>query len=97
MLNAKCLMLNYAELKTDDKFLYAMPQRVDLTGDPEELVVYFRSRDERGRTRFYAKLGDQVLLKKTFMQLRPPEMERVTLKLAGAGLKAGDEIWLEME
>jgi len=88
---------SYAEVKIDDKFLYAMPQKIDLSGAPEELVIYFRSREERGRTRFTARLGDTVLLKKTFQQLRPPEMERVTLKLAGAGLKAGDEICLEME
>jgi len=88
---------SYAEIKIDDKFLYAMPQKIDLTGAQEELVVYFRSRDERGRTRFCAKLGEQVLMKKTFMQLRPPEMERIVLKLKGSGLKAGDEICLEME
>ena len=87
----------YAEIKIDDKFLYAMPQKIDLTGAPEELVVYFRSRDERGRTRFFAKLGEQVLMKKTFMQLRPPEMERVVLKLKESGIKAGDAIRLEME
>ncbi|MCL2298652.1 MAG: NAD(P)/FAD-dependent oxidoreductase, partial [Firmicutes bacterium] len=88
---------SYAELKIDDKILYAMPQKIDLSGSPEELVIYFRSRDERGKTRFTARLGEQALLKKTFQQLRPPEMERVTLKLAGSGIKAGDAIWLEME
>jgi len=68
-----------------------------LTCGPEEVIVYFRSREERGKTRFTAKLGEQVLLKKTFQQLRPPEMERVVLKLAEINLKAGDEICLEME
>jgi len=97
MNNEQVTMNNYAEIKVDDKFLYAMPQKIDLTGTPEELVVYFRSRDERGRTRFFAKLGDQVLLKKTYLQLRPPEMERIVLKLGGKGLKAGDTICLEME
>jgi len=97
MYNAQSTIGNCAELKVDGNFLYAMPQKVNLSGLPEELVVYFRSREERGRTRFYAKLGDTVLLKKTFQQLRPPEMERVTLKLAGAQLKVGDEIRLEME
>ncbi|MDR2686785.1 MAG: NAD(P)/FAD-dependent oxidoreductase, partial [Oscillospiraceae bacterium] len=87
----------FAEIKVDGNFLYAMPQRIDLSGSPEEVIVYFRSREERGRTKFTARLGDQVLLRKTFQQLRPPEMERVTLKLAGAGLKEGDVICLEME
>ena len=87
----------YVTIQVDDKFLYAMPQRIDLTGSPEEVIVYFRSREERGRTKFTARLGDQVLLKKTFQQLRPPEMERVTLKLTGVEIKAGDVICLEME
>jgi len=97
MNNEQSTMHNYAELKVDGNFLYAMPQKIDLTGSPEEVIVYFRSREERGKTRFIAKLGEQVLLKKTFIQLRPPEMERVTLKLSGVQLKPGDEIRLEME
>lgn len=87
----------YADIRAGEGFLYAMPQRVDLSDAPESLVVYFRSNDERGRTRFYAKLGGQVLLKKTYRQLRPPEMERVTLDLRGVELKEGDVISLEME
>jgi len=106
MHNAQCAMQrschdrrehNYAEIVVDSNFLYAMPQRMDLTGAPEEVVVYFRSRDERGRTRFFARAGEHVLLKKTFQQLRPPEMERVTLNLRGADLKPGGKILLEME
>jgi len=96
MLNSECLMLNDAEISVDNNFLYAMPQRIDLSGSPEEVIVYFRSRDERGKTGFSAKLGDQVLLKKIFQTLRPPEMERVVLKLP-PGVKAGDLVRLEME
>jgi len=88
---------SYAEVQIDKKFLYAMPQKIDLSGSPEELVIYFRSREERGKTSFTAKFGDQALLKKTFQQLRPPEMERVVLKLAGVEIKPGDAICLEME
>jgi len=95
MLNSECSMHNYAEVSVDNNFLYAMPQKIDLSGAPEEVIVYFRSREERGKTRFTAKLGDQVLLKKTYQTLRPPEMERVVLKLAG--VKAGDAVRLEME
>ena len=97
MNNEQFTMNNYADVQVDGNFLYAMPQRVNLTGSPEEVVVYFRSREERGRTKFTARLGGQVLLKKNFQQLRPPEMERVTLKLAGFDLKGGDVLCLEME
>jgi len=87
----------YAELRAGEGFLYAMPQRVELSRVPEELTLYFRSRDERGKTRVSVKLGEKLLLQKRFNQLRPPEMERVTLDLCGAAIGEGGVILLEME
>ena len=95
--NGQLTIDNYAEVSIDNNFLYAMPQRIDLRANLDEVIIYFRSREERGRTKFSAKLGGQVLLKKSFQQLRPPEMERVVLKLSGVAIKEGDTVCLEME
>ena len=87
----------YAEVRAWADFLYVMPQRVDLSESPESLVLYFRSKDECGKARVTIKSGDRVLLKKNYRQLRPPEMERVTLDLRDAPLGEGDVISLEMD
>ncbi len=87
----------YAEVRADANFLYAVPQRVELSEAPQELTLFFRSKEERGKTRLTVRLGDKILLQKRYNQLRPPEMERVTVDLREAGLQEGDAVTLEME
>ncbi|MDR1928051.1 MAG: NAD(P)/FAD-dependent oxidoreductase [Oscillospiraceae bacterium] len=87
----------FALVKTDAQFLYAVPQRIDLAAQPEAVTVYFRTREERGKTRLRVCCNGQVLLQKTFRQLRPPEMERVVLPLKGAALQPSHGIELTME
>ncbi|MCL2106967.1 MAG: NAD(P)/FAD-dependent oxidoreductase [Oscillospiraceae bacterium] len=97
MNNSQFTMNHYASLSVDDSFLYAMPQRIHLREPVDEITVFFRSREERGKTRFTARLGNEMILNKNYRQLRPPEMERLTVPLEGAELKPGDVIALEME
>jgi len=87
----------FAEIRAGEGLLYAVPQRIDLTDAPSEITLFFRVREERGRTRFSASLGEHILLKKNYQAMRPPEMERVTLDLSEANLAAGDVIELNVE
>jgi hypothetical protein len=88
---------NYADFEPDVHFLSLVPQRLDLTTLDRETVVFFRSRQERGKTLVKIQMGDTELFRKKYNQLRPPEMERITLCLQNAGIKAPQKIRLTME
>jgi thioredoxin reductase len=94
---------NYADFAPDNGFLSMAPQRLNLDTLEDETPVFFRSREVRGKTRvriFAGGKGTGVpveLFSKTWNQLRPPEMERITLRLKHAGLRPGDPINLIME
>ncbi len=82
----------FAEVKADGSLLYVMPQRIDLSALDSPVVMYFRSKSEMGRTRFTVKIGGKEIFKKTYTQLRPPEMERVEIDFGKAGLRPDSEI-----
>jgi hypothetical protein len=88
---------NSAEFSPDKNFLCIAPQRLNLEGLEETVTVFFRSREERGRSTVRISAGNRELFSKTYNQLRPPEMEKITLSLAGAELHAGDKITVTME
>jgi len=70
---------NFAELKTDDSFLYAVPQMLSITELKAPVTVYFRSKTEREKTRLTVTVNGREIYKKTYAQLRPPEMERIEI------------------
>ncbi|MDR0530632.1 MAG: NAD(P)/FAD-dependent oxidoreductase [Oscillospiraceae bacterium] len=82
----------YLDIVPDSSFLYAFPQRVDVTELGEKTVLFFRSRDECDRTRVIVKQNGRELFKKTYRKLRPPEMERVAVPITAVG-----PVTLEME
>jgi hypothetical protein len=87
---------SHADFTADENFLCMTPQRLDLRALEDETVLFFRSREERGKTRVRIRLGERELLSKSYNQLRPPEMERLTLRLGKAGIRGGDKIRLTM-
>jgi glycerol-3-phosphate dehydrogenase len=86
-----------ASVRAGTGFLCAVPQRIDLTQQPEALTLFFRAKDERDRTHVRVTRGGEALYDHTFRLLRPPEMERITVPLAGRPLRPGDILSLEME
>ena len=88
---------NMARFETDRGFLCMAPQRLDLDRLDEETTVFFRSRDERGKTRVRLTANGKEIFTKQYRQLRPPEMERISLRLKNAGLRNGDCISMIME
>lgn len=76
------------------ELLYVAPQMLDLSESPAEVVLFFRSRDDRGKTTVQVTIDGQVVFTKQYRQLRPPEMERIVLELDGAALTADSRIRL---
>jgi NADPH-dependent 2,4-dienoyl-CoA reductase/sulfur reductase-like enzyme len=83
------------ELKAGRGFLCITPQRIDL-GRPEgEIAVFFRSREERGKTLIRASAGSREIFSRQYNQIRPPEMEQIVL--CGIELKQGEVLRFTME
>ncbi|MDR1893977.1 MAG: NAD(P)/FAD-dependent oxidoreductase [Spirochaetales bacterium] len=87
----------WAELVPDGNFLSLVPQRLDLSDPEQRAALFFRSRQERGKSRVILRLGQKELFRRQFNQLRPPEMERFNLSWQGAEIKEGDTIQAILE
>lgn len=82
----------FAALKTDDNFLYIVPQMLDISALDEPVVIYFRSREERGKTRLTVTIDGKRIFSKVYAQLRPPEMERIEIDAQNIDLQPDSEI-----
>jgi thioredoxin reductase len=87
-----------AGITGDGGFLCMTPQWLDLDRLEDEVTVFFRAKNERGKTLVRARTsGGGELFSRNYNRLRPPEMERLVLKVKGAGLRGGDWINFTME
>ncbi|MGN0447467.1 MAG: NAD(P)/FAD-dependent oxidoreductase [Acutalibacteraceae bacterium] len=80
-----------------DKFLYAVPQKLDLNRDNSQTVLYFRSRDILDKCVFKIKKDGQEVFSKKYPFLRPPEMEKLVIDFSSYGLTKDSKIELEIE
>lgn len=62
-------------------FLYAVPQEIDMEVPDRSATLYFRSRDVCGPVTVELMAGDVVLLRRRYLHLRPPEMQRLQIDL----------------
>ena len=85
-----------ANFDFDSGFLCISPQRLDLDSLEEETTVFFRSSEERDDTRVTFIANGRELYNKQYTKLRPPEMERISLRLKGK-VNSGDAIKAIME
>ncbi|MDR2758076.1 MAG: NAD(P)/FAD-dependent oxidoreductase [Spirochaetaceae bacterium] len=88
---------NFADLTTDDAFLCLSPQRLDMDYREREIPVFFRSREDRGKTVLRVQAGGREFFRRNYSQLRPPEMERILLPLENLDLSPGDRIDFTLE
>ena len=79
-------------MQCDGAFLTLVPQRVDIQTLTKETIFYFRAREEREKTCLTVLANGKIIAKKTYRQLRPPEMERVALDLTQCGLSAESKL-----
>jgi thioredoxin reductase len=88
---------NFADLITDKNFLCLSPQRLDLDCAEGEIPVFFRSREDRGRTLLRVQAQGRELFRRNYAHLRPPEMERILLPRGDIDLHRGDRVNFIME
>jgi thioredoxin reductase len=78
-----------AEIKADDSMLYIVPQRLNVDDLDKPAVIYFRSKEEMGKTRLTVTIDGNEVYTKKFPRLRPPEMERLELDFKSMNIKRG--------
>ncbi|MGM9858835.1 MAG: NAD(P)/FAD-dependent oxidoreductase [Bacilli bacterium] len=72
---------NLIKVEEDKNFLYVVPQVVDLNSNTEKMIFYFRSKDEFRNKTLVVSQGDEILLRKKYQILKPPEMEKILISL----------------
>ncbi len=72
-------------VKFDSHFGYVVPSHIDFNKNTEKMIFYFRSRDEYQNKTLLVKQGDEILLKRKYSHLRPPEMEKIVLSVKNRG------------
>lgn len=85
----------HVKITAGQGMMYAFPQQVALPAG--KFPLYFRVKEELGKSRVVVRLGETVLAKKTYPALRPPEMERVMLDLSPEELYENNEITVSVE
>jgi hypothetical protein len=81
-----------AEIKADDSMLYIVPQRLNIDDLDKPAVIYFRSKEEMGKTRLTVTIDGNEMYTKKFPRLRPPEMERLELDFKSMNVKRGSTV-----
>ncbi len=69
----------------DEHFGYVVPSHIDFNKSTEKMTFYFRSRAEYKNKLLKVMEGDEVIYKKAYGGLRPPEMEKVILTVKDKG------------
>lgn len=70
-----------------DKHLgYVVPTYVDFAKSTEKMVFYFRARDIYHNVSLVVKLDEEVILKRKYSVLKPPEMQKIILTLPKKGI-----------
>ncbi|MEG1274771.1 MAG: FAD-dependent oxidoreductase [Ruthenibacterium sp.] len=87
----------YAAVEPDGTLLYAVPQRLALDAPLCDVVLFFRSAQERGASLLRICADGREIFTKKYRGLRPPEMERVTIDFSAAGLAANSRVTLTLE
>lgn len=78
-------------------FLYFVPQRVAISEDAKESIFYFRSSRIMKSAELVIEANGEEVLKKRYRNLKPPEMERITVEWKDGILKEGVQLTVELK
>ena len=86
----------FVDVSASKDFLYAVPQRLDIDNLSGETTMFFRSCEVREKSIVRVLANNNEVFRKQYNQLRPPEMERITVDF-GDVLRPGSLVTLIME
>ncbi len=80
------------EVHTQGKFLYCVPQMLDVNAGLNKVTMFFRSSQELNNHKLVVVVDGKEVFCKKYNKLLPPEMERVVLDLSSYKLNAMTQI-----
>ena len=83
---------SYADITTDDSFLYIVPQRLNVERIAAPTTFYFRSMNEMGKSLLSVTLNGTEIYRKIYPRFRPPEMERLVLDFEELNIRNGSTV-----
>jgi thioredoxin reductase len=86
-----------AEVACDRTLLYVVPQRLDRNAAQTERVFYFRSSCDMDDAALTLTRDGRTLYTKRYAHLRPPEMERLTVRLTKEQLCGDSPLLFHLE
>ena len=86
----------FAKVSAGADFMYTVPQRIDTDSLKGETAMFFRSSTVRDKTDVSVLADGKEVYRKQYGQLRPPEMERITVDFTDK-LSPNGTITLKME
>ncbi|MCM1991947.1 NAD(P)/FAD-dependent oxidoreductase [Oceanirhabdus seepicola] len=70
----------FVQVIADNKdFLYAVPQKIDMSQENGEVILYFRVKENIRNAEVIINSCNKTIYKKKYITLKPPEMERIIL------------------
>ena len=86
----------YADIKINENISYIVPQRLNLSADNSETVIYFRSRKVLNSCVLRLEIDGEEVSRKKYAFLRPPEMERIVFDFSKYNLSESSDIRFEI-
>lgn len=84
-----------ASVQCGKNLSYCVPQKIDINSLSGKTVCYFRVDKPLLKSTLVVRVGDKELLRKNYIALRPPEMQRVEVDFSS--LNVGDNVVFDVE
>ncbi len=81
----------------DSKFLYIVPQKINIKDLDEDIIFYFRSKEIVKDAVVKIKAGDVEIFKRKYPSIKPPEMECACLNIKDIDFSTENQITFEMK
>ncbi|MBS7526157.1 FAD-dependent oxidoreductase [Fusibacter paucivorans] len=82
---------------TGQNVAYIVPQQLSQKVTAEKTVLYFRSAKPIERCQLFIKVNNDIVYKKSYAFLKPPEMERLLFDFSALNLQSDDHVTFEIE
>ncbi len=87
---------NLLKIDVDCSLMYIVPSHIDIESDVKQITAYFRSAAEVENATLRFEIDGQLIYKKRYQRLRPPEMERVVFSIANLTKSSKIAVTLEV-
>jgi len=89
-------IFHYADFIINDRLLYVVPQRLNLTNLCAPITIFFRSKYEMEKSMLIITLNGCEIFRRLYSHLRPPELEKLTVDFRLLNIVKGSKISISL-